>query len=73
MRFMCILLMILSNVRVDSKSFLGKKTKTRELRKKRQPKKKKRKKEWNAKRVSHFNDFGKKKMLLKKIRNKKCS
>ena len=43
MRFMCILLMILSNVRGDSKSFLGKKTKTRELRKKRQPKKKKEK------------------------------
>ena len=30
MRFMCILLMILSDVRGDSKSLLGKKTKTRE-------------------------------------------
>ena len=40
MRFMCILLIILSNVPGDSKSFLGKKTKTRQLRKIRQPKKK---------------------------------
>ena len=37
--------MILSpDVRGDSKSFLGKKTKTRELRKKRQPKKKEKEK-----------------------------
>ena len=66
MRFMCILLMILSNIRGDSKSFLGKKTKTRELRKKKTTKKKKRKKEWNAKRVSHFNDFRKKNVTEKK-------
>ena len=66
MRFMCILLMILSNVRVDSKSFLGKKTKTRELRKKRQPKKKKQEKRSGTRSVCLISMIFKKKNVTKK-------